>query len=366
MRILFVINESSWHPGARAFLLAASGLRERGHEVIVAGKGDRPVLIRAMALGLSVIPFDPASSTARDTLQLRRELQQSPVDFIFVHTDAEAIMAGSALRQGWRKRAASPVIRRLPPFTAASQGRGARLASRLADQRVLYTTEADRAASAQGNGRPGAVAPLSVRPDEHDATEAVTRKALRAPAEGRLIVCVDDGANKERSYEVLRTLALLAPRHRDLHLAIIGTPRLDEMRMHGAALGINSIVTYLGARDDELAIIKAADVGWIAAEGDAAALAALDFMAARLPILARRSPVTSHYVADGSTGVLLFQPDPITTAAAVAAFFARPANRVTMGKAGRARLERDFPFDAMIRGYEAAIGATARGATQPA
>lgn len=128
--------------------------------------------------------------------------------------------------------------------------------------------------------------------------------------------------------------------------------------MEGAALGINTRVTYLGARDDELAVLRTADVGWVAADGDAAAFAALDFMAFRAPIVAERSPLTEHYVADGIAGVLLPRaetpPEVTKLAASVAAFLAKKEPRLAMGKAARARLEREFPFDAMVDGFETA------------
>ena len=124
------------------------------------------------------------------------------------------------------------------------------------------------------------------------------------------------------------------------------------------------MVTYLGTREDELSVIRAADFGWIAANADAAALGALDFMASRIPVLAPRVPLTQHYVADGVTGVLLPPADPSTTAASFAAFLARQDSHAAMGNAGRARVQREFSYEAMIRGYEESITAAtgARGA----
>ena len=134
--------------------------------------------------------------------------------------------------------------------------------------------------------------------------------------------------------------------------------------MHGASLGINSMISYAGAREDELAIIRAADVGWIAAEGDGAAFAALDFMAGRVAVLAVRSALTEHFVADGIGGMLLAPGDPATTAATVASFLQKTEQRVAMGNAARARLQREFSYDAMIDGYEHAISAATGGSAK--
>jgi glycosyltransferase involved in cell wall biosynthesis len=106
-----------------------------------------------------------------------------------------------------------------------------------------------------------------------------------------------------------------------------------------------------------LAVVSAADVGWVAADGDEGAFACLDFMAARVPIVAERSPLLSHYVPDGIAGVLLPPTDPSDTAAKVASFLADNNQRAAMGKAGRTRVARDFPETAMIDGFAAAAAA---------
>jgi glycosyltransferase involved in cell wall biosynthesis len=80
-------------------------------------------------------------------------------------------------------------------------------------------------------------------------------------------------------------------------------------------------------------------------------------MAARVPIIAERSPLLSHYVPDGIAGVLLPPADPSDTAAAVASFLADEGQRLAMGKAGRTRAARDFGESAMIEGFAAAASA---------
>ena len=360
MRILFLVSDSHWSGRARAFALAARGLAARGHEVHIACDAGCPVQARLESEKLSVVPMDPSAGTAGDTVQLRRELKERGVDVVFVHSDSEHLTASSALRLG---RGAGAVIRRVPPFAIA--GTGGRIASRLTPSGVLFSTEADmRSAEGVRGAFAPIVAPLGIDPAVHDAM-APAKDATGARPDGRLIVCVHDGGDKRGVLTAMRTLSLLAPRHPGLHLAIVGAPHLDELRMHGAALGINPMMTLLGTRDDELAIVRAASVGWVAAEGDAAAFGALDFMAMRIPVIAARSPLTEHYVADGIAGLLLPPGDPARTAAVVASFLARADQHGAMGNAGRARLQREFTYDAMIDGFERAANAAAGNRAQP-
>ncbi len=363
MRALLLVSDGEWSARARAFVLAARGLAARGHDVVVACASDCPIQVRLARMQLPVVTLRPNASTAGDALLLRRAFMEREVDVVFVHTDTEHLAAGSALRFG---RGAGAVIRRVPPFAVAQRGHGARLATRMAASGLLFSTAADRdAADAGGYRLPAAVAPLGLDPAEHDATRAIARSEIGIEARARLIVCLHDGVATPQALAAMRTVSLLSSRHPELHLAILGAARQDDLRMHAAALGIGSRVSFLGARDDEPAVLRAADVGWIAADGDAAAFGALDFMAFRVPIITERCALTEHYIADGIAGVLLGAADPPRTAAAVAAFLARDDQRIAMGNAGRARLQREFALEPMIRGFEDAT-ATARQLAQRA
>jgi glycosyltransferase involved in cell wall biosynthesis len=174
----------------------------------------------------------------------------------------------------------------------------------------------------------------------------------------QLMVCVTDRKSRSRITTALRTVALLALRHPDLRLALVG-PGCDDddTHMHASALGVTPLVRFLGERDDMAAVVGAAEVGWVAADGDEGAFGCLDFMAAGVPVIAERSPLLSLYVPDGIAGVLLPPAHPNDTAATVANFLADNNQRVAMGRAGRTRVVRDFSESAMIEGYVAAANA---------
>ena len=157
---------------------------------------------------------------------------------------------------------------------------------------------------------------------------------------------------------VFRTLALLAPRHNNLHAVVIGPGSAeDDVRMHASALGVSPAVSFLGEIDEPIRAFRAADAGWVVSNGDVAAFAALDFMALRVPVIAERSPLTQHYVADGINGLLLAPGDASFTASEVAEFLTTTDKRIAMGNAGRTRVQRDFSLGAMIDGFEKAVNA---------
>jgi glycosyltransferase involved in cell wall biosynthesis len=357
MRALFYVGERQWTGCARAFVAAARGLAARGHQVTLVAPGGTTVARRADALGIDGVAADPDASAAGDAWGLRRILQERFVEVVFVHSDREQLIVSSAMRLAER----GAVIRRVPSFQTPSFLRGGRFALRMATTGLLFTTDEDLksiASSPDLSALPlsPALAPLGVDVTEYDALRPAVRTSIGVPAASLLIVCSYEPRARFRLATVMRTVALLRPRHPDLHLAVLGPGSLDEdLRMHAAALGVSSCVTFLGQRADDLAVLRAADVGWVVAGSDDGAFAFLDLMAMRIPVVAERDMMPKHYVADGITGVLLSPGAPSHTAAAVAAFLVHADRRTAMGNAARTRVQRDFPESEMVDGFERAL-----------
>jgi glycosyltransferase involved in cell wall biosynthesis len=361
MRVLFYIGEKRWSGCARAFVAAARGLGVRGHQVTLVCPGGSTAARRAESLGVDIVPADPDATAAGDAWSLRRLLQERFVEVAFVHTDREQLVVSSAMRLAER----GAVIRRVPAFLAPAFLRSGRLALRIASAGLLFSSDAELA-QAEAIPEIGslpvapAVAPLGVDVASYDALRPISRETIGVPAQGLLIVCSYDPTARLRLATAMRTLSLLLPRHPDLHLAVLGPGSLDDdLRMHAAALGVSNSVTFLGQRPDDLAILRAADAGWVVAGGDDGAYAFLDFMAMRTPVLAERDLLSQHYVADGSTGLLLSPGAPSRTAATVAPFFVHQDWRAAMGNAARTRAQRDFNEGDMIEGFERATAAAA-------
>jgi glycosyltransferase involved in cell wall biosynthesis len=151
---------------------------------------------------------------------------------------------------------------------------------------------------------------------------------------------------------------MLSPRHPELRLILVGVGSTDEdLQMHVAALGLTGIVSFLGSRDDELAVLSAADLGWVIADHDTGAFAALDLMALRVPVLVTRGIIAQRYIVDGSTGILLPPADAPSIAATIASLLAHEERRTAMGAAGRARVAREYPEAAMVSGFVRAADA---------
>ena len=354
MRALFYYSDRAWSGRARAFAAAARGLAERGYQVTYVCQPESAVEQRLSSAPYDIVPLAGRPGTGMG-LRLRRVMHERFVEVVFVHTEAEHLAAATALRLAER----GAVIRRIGAGEHADAG-VSRVAVKLAASGALYTLVSDEPHPV----RPiGALEPVwcdvGVDVRQHDAVLPVARSSFKAGGSTRLIVAVCDArTTRGQIATVLRTVALLAPRHPELRVALVGAGSDEEdVRIHAAALGIPKILTQLGERDDELSVLRAADVGWVIANGDTAAFACLDLMALRIPVLAEQAPLAQRYIADGITGILLPPANPPATAAVLAAFLARDAQRVAMGNAGRARVTREFPEEAMIDAFDRAARA---------
>ena len=352
MRLLFYHTAREWSGCSRAFAVAAQGLTAKGATVAVVCRADSTAEQAFASQGLDVVPLPITDSVSRDAWRLRTVLKERFIEVVFLHSEREQLVASSAMRMAER----GAVIRRIPAGAAESAGRGSRLATKMASSRLLFSTDMDRANAGAVDG--AFVAPLAVDVEKADEMRMTSRGTLGVEPGTQLMVCVADRKAKSRITTALRTVALLAPRHPQLRLALVGSGcDDDDTHMHASALGVTSLVRFLGERDDMAAVVGAAEVGWVAAEGDDGAFGCLDFMAAGVPVIAERSPLLSLYVPDGIAGVLLPPAHPNDTAATVANFLADDNQRVAMGKAGRTRVVRDFTESAMIEGYVAAASA---------
>lgn len=352
MRALFYHMTDEWPGSERAFLAAARGLAARGHEVVFACVTEGAAEDRVLREGLEMISL-PLGAVAGDAWRLRDVLRERSIETVFVHTAREQLVVGSAMRMGTRGR----VVRRVPAGAGYAAGRDGALASRFPAAALLFNSRDELAAADKARGSvPAIVAPLGAEAAQYEGITPATAESLGARRDGRLIVCTYEPGARARLSSAMRAMAVLAPRHPELHLVVVGSGSDDEeLRLHAAALGITPVVSFLGPRQDELEILAAADIGWVAGRYDAAAWGCLDFMAMGIPVFAERDMLTQHYVADLITGMLIVPRDASETAATVAAFLARDEQRTAIANAARARAAREFGLQAMLDGFEEAM-----------
>ena len=369
MHILFLHFAREWSGTARAFSVAARGLAARGHTVRYLVEPESGVeqsasriATAASRLGgvdpeaqhdvapFEVVQFGSHGSWLAAAWRLRHLFRRWDADVVFVTTDREHLIASVAC---WLGRRGS-IVRRTPAGCVLQMGGGGKVGSWLSRTSYLFADENDakEAKIPRRGGRP-VVAMLGV-----DTTRYPERTGAASPenADGlgiRYIICVYDQTSRGRAATAIRTVSMLSPRHPYLRLMIFG-PGSDseDLRMQAAALGVLDLVSFLGERDDHLLLMRDADLGWVVAETDTAAYGILDLMALGVPVIAAEGTIAEAYVANMITGTLIPPDDAATTAAAVVSLLTNEEQRVAIGAAGRARVAREFPEQAMIDGFE--------------
>lgn len=356
MRVLFYHSTPGWSGSARAFAAAAAGLAERGYQVTYSCPPDSETEERLAQMGgFETIPVEAGGAWPAEARRLRQVLLSRFVEVVFVHTEREHLVAAAATR--WAERGA--VVRRTPAGATLDINASTGMALRMAAGGYLFTSEGERQrAPVPRRAMEPVIADLGVNAAQHDAVAPASASSLGGGAGARYIACVYDEGGRARTATVLRTIALLAPRHPELRLLLLG-PGSDheDLRMHAAALRLTGVVRQLGEREDALSVLRAADLGWIVADGDDAAYGALDCMALRIPVIGDRGTVVDRYVADGISGVLLGPDDAPAHAATVTTLLSSPERRQAMGNAGRTRVAREFAESEMVDAFQRAADA---------
>ena len=377
---MFLHSAREWSGTARLFARAGRGISERGAKVTLLVTPDSNVHLAVsprrdpnqprhtpIPEPFEIIPFSTEGWFFSAARRLRKIFRRWDADAIFVTTDREHLIAATAC---WLSRSGS-VVRWTPVGKKLEMGMAGTWAARLGRTSYLFASETDRRAAAiPGNAIDSGVAEIGVDVASYPTDEVGTPAGEQDSAGERkeaapldYIVCVYDPTSRGRAATAIRTISMLAPRHPNLRLMIVGTGSDDEdLRMQAAALRVLHLVSFLGERDDEISLMQDAHLGWVVADADTGAYGILDLMALGIPTVASENSIAQRYVAHGISGALYPADDSASTAAAVAGMLQSEESRVAMGKAARTRVAREFPEGPMIEGFDrAANSARTRG-----
>ena len=378
MHVLFLHSAREWSGTARLFARAGRGISERGAKVTFLVAPDSNVHLAVsprrqpgqprhtpIPEPFEIIPFATDGWFLSAARRLRRIFRRWDADTIFVTTNREHLIASTAC---WLSRNGS-VVRWTPAGRKLDLDFAGRMASRLARTTYLFSSENDRRQSKlPKNAVDALVAKIGVDVASYPTNAEKQQPLDDAPGDEKseplkYIVCVYDPTSRGRAATAIRTISMLAPRHPNLRLIIVGPGSDDEdLRMQAAALRVLHLVSFLGERDDVINLMMDAHLGWVVAEADTGAYGILDLMAIGVPAVAAESGVADRYIANGITGALYAPDDSASTAATVAGLLLSDESRQAMGRAARTRVAREFPETDMIEGFDrAANSARTRG-----
>ncbi|MGE0145373.1 MAG: glycosyltransferase family 4 protein [Planctomycetota bacterium] len=200
---------------------------------------------------------------------------------------------------------------------------------------------------------------LVVKPNAVDLSRfavAAPRSDVATPLRLIVIARID---RKKGLHDLVQAIALLAARKIDVRARILGAadPRNpdsmaaeSELRESIRALGVQDRVELTGQLGharvvDSLAqsdVFVAPFVETTSGDKDGIPTAMLEAMASGLPVIATRTGSLGEAFDDGVEGITVPPRDPSALADAIAQLASEPAMREAMGRAARARVEREF------------------------
>ncbi len=121
----------------------------------------------------------------------------------------------------------------------------------------------------------------------------------------------------------------------------------EDLRRRVAGEGLAESVRFTGYRDDVERWLRAADVFVFPSEAESFGLAPLEANASGLPVVATGAGALAETVPDGVGGLRVPVGDPAALAAAMVRLAETPALRDSLGAAGRARVLREYSFEAV-------------------
>lgn len=157
----------------------------------------------------------------------------------------------------------------------------------------------------------------------------------------------------EKAHEVLlHAVARMAHGGRDVRLCVVGDgPRRVELQLLAARLGIDGRVTWAGERRDAATLAAAFDAAVVCSHWEGLPLAALEAMAAAVPLVATRVGGLPLLLEEGA-GVLVPTADAGAIALELSRLMDDERHRAAVGAAGRDRVEAHYSFESMVRRVE--------------
>jgi len=322
-------------------VLLVSGLRQRGHNVMMATTGGSMApRVAAAGASLLIVPeLYPSrlSGMLRAVLRLSVLVRVSTVEVLHSHHRFTTVVGGFVARLTGR-----PLVVTVHEFKT----NWARLASFWTSDSVIVPSNALRDHLVSFHNIPAGqitVVPNAIALPE---TPMPWSRAGRRPP---MIGYIGRLSEEKGARYFVESLPLIRQAVPDLQAIVVGDGSEHGLiRSLAQKLGLDPDKLLLGSRDDVLALMSKLDLVVVPSVAESFSLVALEAMHLGLPVVATRVGGLVDLVRDGETGRLVEPRNPVALATAVIELLGDPALMAVMGARGRQVAVRDYSPDAMV------------------
>lgn len=334
-RVVHVLGTSESHGKGIAHIVSnlAAHLDASIYSVSVVFMGkDGPLgdHLRSLGIDVGAVCWTGGWRDIRGATRFVRAVRHAKPDIIHLHA------GGLSPRFAARATGSARVVVHFHSLAEESGNRNGKLRPAVGADLIIANSEAT-ASGISGNPivvYPGVKVPPRRRP-RVDTSSPIVRigvAARLAPVKG--------------IEHLIAAAKLLEREFPKLILEIAGTG-VDRPRLHGQAIAaeIADRVRFIGWKDDITALMSEWDVYVQPSLAEGFGIAALEAMAAGLPVVATRVGGLCELVEDGTTGWLVNAGDPKALAHRIGSLIREPDMRLRMGNAGRQRAATRFSLE---------------------
>ena len=364
LTILHLVANRWWTGSAEPVIRLSTGLRARGHRVLLGLiAGDRfEQKAREAGLeplgGLSLeVRGNPIQALA-DLRRVREIVRTENVDVVHVHHSHDHWL-------GWLARGRAALVRTFHNRRAVRLGWPTTALYRRTDALIVVSREIEERARRAG-----------IPPERLTLIDGVVDLARFAHGDGGAAIrkefdlgdapvlgCVARLAARRGHEQLIRGFQLVLGDYPRARLLLVGKGEA-RARLEGLVgeLGLAREVLFTGYRDGDLpGVLQALDgFALMGAGSDESCRAALEAMAAARPVVGRRVGALPETVVHGVTGLLVDDDRPESAAAALRELLADPVRAAAMGRAGLERARAHYGSDAHAARVEEIYGTAVR------
>jgi glycosyltransferase involved in cell wall biosynthesis len=191
------------------------------------------------------------------------------------------------------------------------------------------------------------------------APAAEIRRGLGVPADAPLVGVLSRLSDVKGVDYFLEAAAIVARQRPDARFVIVGDAAVEKDRAYARSLlayatelGLDGRVIFAGFRLDIPEVLSTLSVLALPSLSEGLSNAALESMAAALPVVATRVGGSPEAVEDGVTGFLVPPRNSAALARAIVRLLEDRNLASSFGQAGRRRVEREFSLTGMVRRTE--------------